>query len=364
MEDDFLPKQHPVHAFFSYNHSDGKSTCVLSGCLTEKIIGRHTGNSTRHIKRQHKDAFPLLEKNIEEFYSEKKSKRVKKKNGECVNVLMNHNDIVKACVELVTVNGRPLRMLEDSGFKRILDPIVESFAKTSSPLILNEEFIKSEIENHVQNVQSKIATVLQGKLLSLKIDTTKCLGRNFLGINVQYFHNQKLFVRTLAVKRIKEDATAQNLAYLIRDALPIYGFDVDQIYSITSDNGTPVVACVNIVKVFQDHVLDDFLGVQLTEESQQDFQRQLDVELERIERGEATHFLFGIRCVAHTTELALEDAFKKCNLSGLISSYRELVKKLRSCHIISLLEERKLPKPILDGETRFITSTFNMVNKK
>ena len=30
-----------------------------------------------------------------------------------------------ACVELITVNGRPFRLIEDSGFRKILNPLLQ-----------------------------------------------------------------------------------------------------------------------------------------------------------------------------------------------------------------------------------------------
>lgn len=37
--------------------------------------------------------------------------------------------IIDACVDLVTINGRPFSMLNDLGFRRILDPILNGFQK-------------------------------------------------------------------------------------------------------------------------------------------------------------------------------------------------------------------------------------------
>lgn len=39
---------------------------------------------------------------------------------------MDKTTLTSACVELVTVNGRPFTILQDSGFKKIVDPIIES----------------------------------------------------------------------------------------------------------------------------------------------------------------------------------------------------------------------------------------------
>lgn len=43
-----------------------------------------------------------------------------------LNVKMDKIILLKACTEMVTVNGRPLTIFNDSGFKKILKPLVEA----------------------------------------------------------------------------------------------------------------------------------------------------------------------------------------------------------------------------------------------
>lgn len=42
------------------------------------------------------------------------------------HVKLSKNEIIEACVQLVTTNGRPFTLLNDSDFKMIIDPIVDS----------------------------------------------------------------------------------------------------------------------------------------------------------------------------------------------------------------------------------------------
>lgn len=44
-----------------------------------------------------------------------------------VNVQLNKKIILDACIDLVTVNGRPFSMLNDTGFRKILDPVLNGF---------------------------------------------------------------------------------------------------------------------------------------------------------------------------------------------------------------------------------------------
>lgn len=37
--------------------------------------------------------------------------------------------VLEACTEMVTVNGRPLTLFHDSGFKKILDPLISAIGE-------------------------------------------------------------------------------------------------------------------------------------------------------------------------------------------------------------------------------------------
>lgn len=42
------------------------------------------------------------------------------------NMALAADDIRKAILELITINGRPRELLNDSGFRLILDPLLEA----------------------------------------------------------------------------------------------------------------------------------------------------------------------------------------------------------------------------------------------
>jgi len=48
-------------------------------------------------------------------------------------------DIIDACVELVTVNGRPFSLLNDSGLSRILDLVLNG---VKNSVVINSESIR------------------------------------------------------------------------------------------------------------------------------------------------------------------------------------------------------------------------------
>jgi len=73
-------------------------------------------------------------------------------------------------------------------------------------------------------------------------------------------------------------------------------------------------------------------------------------------------FVIGIRCVAHTLQLAVLDTLKHNSIDKLLSKVRILVRKLRNQTYIYLIKKEQLKLPILDCLTRW-HSTFDMLER-
>ena len=69
--------------------------------------------------------------------------------------------------------------------------------------------------------------------------------------------------------------------------------------------------------------------------------------------SEAGKVIIGIRCAAHTLQLAIEDALKKVLLIEITNIARRVWVKLRTTNIRLLLKDLKLPMPKLDFQTRY-----------
>lgn len=44
-----------------------------------------------------------------------------------IKIEMDKKKLLSACVELITVNGRPMCLMQDSGFQKIINPILKAF---------------------------------------------------------------------------------------------------------------------------------------------------------------------------------------------------------------------------------------------
>ncbi|XP_036322173.1 uncharacterized protein LOC118736188 [Rhagoletis pomonella] len=89
----------------------------------------------------------------------------------------------------------------------------------------------------------------KNKIFSIKTDSAQRLYRSVVCVNAQLLGEGKITVKTLVVKNFKEQHTADNLKQLILEALERYEINIEQIYSITSDNGRNMVKCGSLLQV-------------------------------------------------------------------------------------------------------------------
>lgn len=189
--------------------------------------------------------------------------------------------------------------------------------------------------------------------------------RSILGINVQYMKNKEIKVRTLAMSRMTEAHTGLYIAELVRKTLLKYGIPINQVVSITSDNGKNMLKAVKVFQLFQSHLIDDFLEANKDIElsSNKEAEKFINLQIQKLEHlVNDKKLVCGVHCAAHTTELAVHDAINSSPMENkVIGLARSLVKKLRTPSILTLIGKKKLRKPIIDCVTRW-SSTFKMVS--
>ncbi|KAL4096809.1 hypothetical protein QTP88_021692 [Uroleucon formosanum] len=75
--------------------------------------------------------------------------------------------LIDGCVEMVTVNGCPYSSLNDSGFRRIIDPVLNGIKNSVS---LNSDSIGNYVHKEALFLQNSIKVEVKNKLISLKVD--------------------------------------------------------------------------------------------------------------------------------------------------------------------------------------------------
>ncbi|KAF0713185.1 zinc finger BED domain-containing protein RICESLEEPER 1-like isoform X2, partial [Aphis craccivora] len=111
-----------IRMYFVYDLSTNTSTCTILDCPHPLRSGRHAGNLENHIKAFHPNEYKELRKQK----TGPLDKMISVTKTTLTNVKLNKNNIIDACVQLVTTNGRLFTLLNDTGFRMIMDPIMNS----------------------------------------------------------------------------------------------------------------------------------------------------------------------------------------------------------------------------------------------
>ena len=182
--------------------------------------------------------------------------------------------------------------------------------------------------------------------------------------------NGQIVLRTLAMTEIQQQQTGDYLKHLILDVVKGYNLTPEQIYSITTDNGANMPKCVRLLVAEQENQSEDPFGMDETIDNVVagvEYEQMLLNSLEHFDVesiGKNPVIIRGLRCAAHTMQLAVEDALAKPlneseSANDIIGRAREIVKHLRTPNIVFLLTAQKLKRPIIDTETMYNLMVFN-----
>lgn len=178
---------HPASKFFAYQRKDDNSLCIVDREKCKQTIkGKHGTNLLNHLKRFHAQQHKIV---IEAM---KPKKRQREEQGESsseqptsskfakmdnyvtctkvnkvATVTFSDKTIIDACVELVTKNGRAFHALNDSGFRKILDPITKALNLTINENNI-QTFIEKEADNWVDHIKSDVKGNFSSIFLRLK----------------------------------------------------------------------------------------------------------------------------------------------------------------------------------------------------
>lgn len=334
----------------------------------------------------------------------------KTKQNETKEKNKSENKIVeklqKYCTQLVTVHGRPLAMIEDEAFQKIINLVLPSNADVKQ---INQKSIKEHVCETAYKMKHKLQEEIKHQMISLKIDSATCTERKFIGINIQYIKNSEIVVRNLAVVEVIQSQTGMFLKSKLEEVLMEFNISIDQIYCICTDNGANMIKMVKLIggKYFiedngqneqengsdeEDNLLDEEGNVSSgndnedTEIVEIGSERRENFEIRREENEEIIiqnrdHNIFftdfqvediitcgdfqirGMLCAAHTLQLAIKDAISADTpVQTTINLARRIVNILRKPNNYYTFKSMKLRKPIIDCKTRW-TSTFNMLQR-
>ncbi|XP_017779852.1 PREDICTED: uncharacterized protein LOC108565083 [Nicrophorus vespilloides] len=369
-------KSNPVSKYFTYIDRTDLSQCEVPGC-NMMLKGKHSANLERHLQRRHPEDFHHLQlmklepkRKISETRFTSIKVPVKQTKLEDVKltiaVSIAQQTLVDACIELVTINSRPLNLINDSGFRKIVDPII---CGLGGQLNINDESIQHLIATKAETIRDSIMKELKGKLLSIKIDCVQKMGRHIIGIYVQYIKNTRMVLQTLAIIELDNDNTSKYLEKMLLKTLERYEICIDQLYSVTMSDGSLLNKDVPLVSEYiTDAESVDISGIKVSQPYSMPNNNELfndsnikkehdagNIKMNAEKIAEETEFYLGefeervtvVRCPGLTLENAVNEALQ--SEIEFITKTQEVYKKL-------------LKKSITDNQTLW-GSTYEVMQQ-
>lgn len=222
-----INKTEKSRTFFDFLATENSKDFYTCKICKNKVNGTKNSNLVSHLQK-HEDVFADL--CSEDADIEKKR----------LNLLLN-------CVELVTVNGRAFKCLNDSAILSMNEGLLNELKLVGRELKLHDKDL-TEVKLMVLDVAKKVCEAIRlevkGIPLSLMVDIGSNGGRSFLGMTVKANANGKSIVPRLGLIELHSSHTAEYLADVIVKRLKEFGIDLRQILTITTDNGSNMLKMV------------------------------------------------------------------------------------------------------------------------
>lgn len=315
--------------------------------------------------------------------------------------------LIQDWVEIVTVNSRSFAHLADSGFQKVVDDKLAELKNGGLSAGLegpNFTAIKERISYLAGEVEKKIKEEVDGKFVSIMIDFATKHRRSIMGVSLQFVQNGKVVTRSIGMVQSIASNTGENVLDVLIDLLNSFGIKKSRIISITSDDARNLSTMVKILNENLEHEndaadehnahslenahehevfcdvnnIDDEIRRAIGESDDSDSDDELNdildgdddfetlIESLRNEYASHTIIVNGVKCAAHTLQLAVRDALADTvlNIGHLIDLCRAVGKSLRKQSSQYLLEHNAIPykSPRSECKTRW-NSTYHMVRK-
>lgn len=364
------------------NEEDHWYKCLAENC-NKRLQGKKRGNLKAHMQNQHKS-----------FYAE----NIRYGGLDSQTLAVKRMEFIQHCTEIVTANCRAFNCLNDSGFKKLVAEKLDLLKATGFGDGLTAPqytAVKVYALSLASKIEEQIKDEVRGKFVSIMVDTAKKNNRSILGLSLQYSNNGNIVIRSIGMIPLRQYQTGQSLLSVITDRLQRFGVKMCQVIAITSDNATNMISLVklsnknsdecevgfdfdlhcnlpNEENVNSDESDDDFFDLEMDNARVEDELREVLDDtahfsslLEDLGNKFATIHLkiSGIRCAAHTLQLAVKDTLNLRRFIPTMSICRLACKELRKHNNQLKLNALNIPSklPRMDCETRW-NSTHLMVS--
>lgn len=361
---------------------------------------KKSSNLTEHVKHIHRD-----------FYNE----MIVEQNIPQEELIQRRLKFIQNRAELVAINLRPFKCLNDSGLRKIGERELNVLISAGYGAGLSDEkysVYKHYISFCASRIKDMIRSEVGKKFVSTMTDICTRANRSFLSIQLQFDCNNKNEIRSLGVVELKVRHSAPNLKEIFYNHLGEFGVNKKNISTVTMDNASSNLAMVKLMnkeyteivdsnqavnhvtttaaaKVFNDTDIEliiieaeaeaeaeneDLVEIESdSEENCSDNDVELNFDDDDVEYDDLlkelgnefvsqTKYINGVRCAEHTLQLGINHMIKSSSVKTLMRLSKSVVIKLRTQKMRYELHEKGIIMriPILCCDTRW-NSQYLMV---
>ncbi|XP_029725293.2 uncharacterized protein LOC115265169 [Aedes albopictus] len=373
--------------------ADGKYICKAEeGCNYQQET-LMPGNFKRHLHKMHPTVFAAMD--LPAPAAVGNAAEPSKKKSRKLLVDTDQGKIRLGLLQLATVNNLP-HSFPEIGFKTLVGDLCKA-----ADVTFHRKAVANLVGASAFAAQKLITAELkQQHLIAIEVDGASRGSRHFVGINARFIVDGEVVVRNLAIRETLERQTKEHLKSLMEEVLSKFGVKLNQVYSVTHDNGANMVASVTEMKkslelsnielstlvdtsCFDDNCEDDkdlsdtddddWQAYQNepadsdseSDDANDDFNHGKEGDELRENTPEADpfdnsmqHVLGSVRCAAHTAQLAVWDVLK--TYDKRIKQIQKLVVKLRQREYYKFAKQHDAHLPPISNRTRW-NSTYLML---
>ncbi|KAK4301466.1 hypothetical protein Pmani_026385 [Petrolisthes manimaculis] len=205
------------------------------------------------------------------------------------------------------------------------------------------------------------------RMVCVKTDLCTRRGRHFIGVNFQAVINGNLRVINATVKEMTERATGTEIRAMLVASLQKLGIEEQQIYTLTTDNGSNVVKAGQIMRENTRYVdPEESYG---SDEYDDEVDNLSEDEISRLNEVNETlngiktaaEGVISVRCAVHTLQLSVHDVISSnARIKKVLGAVRKVVNKTHTQNMRLVFKQNKKALLKSDCDTRW-GSTYDML---